>query len=114
MKLKNHLIKLKNHLIKWLGGYTHDDVMLLCGHTKRQFIARYERPIITLRAVVKVPASIGMDKCVNVRLGNMFLEKLVDDSALMRITRMRDGDCVNCVATMEVVSQMGENNNAEQ
>lgn len=107
-------MKLKNRLIKWLGGYTHDDVMLLCGDAKRQFIARCETPIVTLRAAMKVPASIGMDKCVNVRLGNMFLEKLIDDSALMRITTMRDGDCVNYVATMKVVSQMGENDDAEQ
>lgn len=104
-------MKLKNHLIKWLGGYTHDDVMSLSGEAKRQFIVRCEMPIVTLRAAVKVPASIGTDKCVNVRLGNMFLEKLVDDPGLMSITRTRDGDDVNCVATMKVVSQRGENGN---
>ena len=102
-------MKLKNHLIKWLGGYTHDDVMLLSGEAKRQFVVRYERPVVTLRAAVKVPESIGTDKCVNVRLGNMFLEKLVDDPDLMSITRTRDYDGINCVATIKVVSQRGEN-----
>ena len=83
--------------------------MLLSGEAKRQFVVRCETPVVTLRAAMKVPASIGTDKCVNVRLGNMFLEKLVDDPDLMHITRTRDGDGVNCVATMKVVSQIGEN-----